>query len=104
MFTLYSVHKMVIYFVKTHLSEMLAVALKETSSLIYENYQYLKVDIFWRRAIFDGGNKIHCLVNADLLDFDVADQAEKLLEECMERSTQAGKQTNKLWRLRKKKE
>ena len=49
------------------------------------------MDIFWRRAIFDGGSKIHCLVNADLLDFDVADQAEKLLEECMERSNQAGK-------------
>ena len=38
------------------------------------------MDIFWRRAIFDGGKKIHCLVSADLLDFDVSDRAEKLLE------------------------
>ena len=42
------------------------------------------MDIFWRRAIFDDGGKkhrkIHCLVNADLLDFDVSDRAEKLLE------------------------
>ena len=29
---------------------------------------------------FDGGKKIHCLVSADLLDFDVSDRAEKLLE------------------------
>ncbi|XP_060597648.1 E3 ubiquitin-protein ligase rnf213-alpha-like, partial [Ruditapes philippinarum] len=40
-----------------------------------------EVDIFWRRAIFDGGRKIHCLVNADMLDYDVSEAAERCLEE-----------------------
>ncbi|KAH3735719.1 hypothetical protein DPMN_042254 [Dreissena polymorpha] len=40
-----------------------------------------EVDIFWRRAIFGAGGKIHCLVNADLLDYDVSAAAEQNLEE-----------------------
>ncbi|XP_053391303.1 E3 ubiquitin-protein ligase rnf213-alpha-like, partial [Mercenaria mercenaria] len=40
-----------------------------------------EVDIFWRRALFDNGQKIHCLVNADCLRFDVSEPAEKLLED-----------------------
>ncbi|XP_053396009.1 E3 ubiquitin-protein ligase rnf213-alpha-like [Mercenaria mercenaria] len=40
-----------------------------------------EVDIFWRRAIFDGARKIHCLVNADMLDYDVSEVAERCLEE-----------------------
>ena len=51
---------------------------------------YLQVDIFWRRAIFDGGWKLHCLVNADLLDFDVSDRAEKLLESYIQQTNHEG--------------
>ncbi|XP_053390338.1 E3 ubiquitin-protein ligase rnf213-alpha-like, partial [Mercenaria mercenaria] len=40
-----------------------------------------EVDIFWRRAIFDGARKIHCLVNADMLDYDVSEAVERCLEE-----------------------
>jgi hypothetical protein len=40
-----------------------------------------KVDIFWRRALFDGQKKIHCLVNADMLGYDVSEDAQKNLEE-----------------------
>ena len=50
----------------------------------------LQVDIFWRRAIFDGGRKTHCLVNADLLDFDVSDRAEKLLEGYIQQTNHQG--------------
>ncbi|XP_053396018.1 E3 ubiquitin-protein ligase rnf213-alpha-like [Mercenaria mercenaria] len=40
-----------------------------------------EVEIFWRRAIFEGGRKIHCLLNADLLDFDVSEAAGHILGE-----------------------
>ncbi|KAL4233165.1 hypothetical protein ACF0H5_007850 [Mactra antiquata] len=40
-----------------------------------------EVDIFWRRAIFDDSDKIYCLVNADMLDYDVCEASERCLEE-----------------------
>ncbi|XP_053396339.1 E3 ubiquitin-protein ligase rnf213-alpha-like isoform X2 [Mercenaria mercenaria] len=43
-----------------------------------------EVDIFWRRAIFDGGGKIHCLMNADMLDYDVSEAAERCLDEYLQ--------------------
>ncbi|KAH3728508.1 hypothetical protein DPMN_054465, partial [Dreissena polymorpha] len=39
-----------------------------------------EVEIFWRRSIYGDGKKIHCLVNADLLDYDVSEAAEQSLE------------------------
>ncbi|CAC5422256.1 RNF213 [Mytilus coruscus] len=41
------------------------------------------LEIFWRRALFSDVNKIHCLVNADLLDYEVSDKGEKSLERHM---------------------
>ena len=49
-----------------------------------------KVDIFWRRAIFGGGKKIHCLMNADCLDFDVSDAAERHLEQYIQETSYTG--------------
>ncbi|XP_053396012.1 E3 ubiquitin-protein ligase rnf213-alpha-like [Mercenaria mercenaria] len=40
-----------------------------------------EVDIFWRRALFEGSHKVHCLLNADLLTYEVSEAAEKLLHE-----------------------
>ncbi|XP_052808680.1 E3 ubiquitin-protein ligase rnf213-alpha-like isoform X1 [Mya arenaria] len=42
-----------------------------------------EVSIFWRRAIYDSSGKIHCLLHADLLDFDVSETAEHCLEELL---------------------
>ncbi|WAR07278.1 R213A-like protein [Mya arenaria] len=42
-----------------------------------------EVSIFWRRAIYDSSGKIHCLLYADLLDFDVSEAAEQCLEELL---------------------
>ncbi|XP_052808702.1 E3 ubiquitin-protein ligase rnf213-alpha-like isoform X1 [Mya arenaria] len=42
-----------------------------------------EVCIFWRRAIYDNTGKIHCLLHADLLDFDVSETAEQCLEELL---------------------
>ena len=43
----------------------------------------LQLEIFWRRALFADGSKIYCLVNADLLDYEVSDKGEKSLERHM---------------------
>lgn len=40
----------------------------------------IQVHTFWRRAIYDGGTKIHCLINADMLAYDVCEAAERYLE------------------------
>ncbi|CAG2224299.1 RNF213 [Mytilus edulis] len=42
------------------------------------------LEIFWRRALFSNVNKIHCLVNVDLLDYEVSDKGEKALERHMQ--------------------
>ncbi|XP_052808603.1 E3 ubiquitin-protein ligase rnf213-alpha-like isoform X2 [Mya arenaria] len=42
-----------------------------------------EVSIFWRRAIYDRSGKIHCLLHADQLDFDVSEAAEQCLEELL---------------------
>ncbi|WAR07210.1 RN213-like protein, partial [Mya arenaria] len=42
-----------------------------------------EVCIFWRRAIYDRSGKIHCLLHADQLDFDVSEAAEQCLEELL---------------------
>ncbi|WAR07205.1 R213A-like protein [Mya arenaria] len=54
-----------------------------------------EVSIFWRRAIYDRSGKIHCLLHADQLDFDVSEAAEQCLEELLStvriiKSTRAG--------------
>ncbi|CAG2236708.1 RNF213 [Mytilus edulis] len=43
------------------------------------------LEIFWRRSLFGDSHcgKIYCLVNADLLDYEVSDKGEKLLEKHM---------------------
>ena len=42
----------------------------------------MQVDLLWRRAVGKHRKgKIYCLVNADLLDYEQADMAEKLLED-----------------------
>ncbi|XP_052086034.1 E3 ubiquitin-protein ligase RNF213-like [Mytilus californianus] len=41
------------------------------------------VEIFWRRALFAENDKIYCLINADLLDYDIADRAERNLQSLM---------------------
>ncbi|XP_071137105.1 E3 ubiquitin-protein ligase rnf213-alpha-like [Mytilus edulis] len=41
------------------------------------------LEIFWRRSLFGDSGKIYCLVNADLLDYEVSDKGEKLLEKHM---------------------
>ncbi|XP_060599995.1 E3 ubiquitin-protein ligase RNF213-like [Ruditapes philippinarum] len=40
-----------------------------------------EVDIFWRRAIFGRSCKIYCLMNADVLRYDVSEAAERCLDE-----------------------
>ncbi|XP_064635715.1 E3 ubiquitin-protein ligase RNF213-like isoform X3 [Lineus longissimus] len=39
-----------------------------------------EVELLWQRAVNDQQRKIFCLVNADLLDYDVSDQVEKSLD------------------------
>ncbi|XP_064634464.1 E3 ubiquitin-protein ligase rnf213-alpha-like [Lineus longissimus] len=39
-----------------------------------------EVELLWQRAVKDQQMKIFCLVNADLLDYDVSDQVEKSLD------------------------
>ncbi|KAK3585578.1 hypothetical protein CHS0354_036765 [Potamilus streckersoni] len=43
-----------------------------------------QLDVFWRRTLADRSNKIHCLVNSDLLDFEVSDRGERRLEQYMQ--------------------
>lgn len=54
------------------------------------NYQRLSCDVlfqqvdgFLRRAFFACKGKLHCLVSADLLDYEVGEQTEKKLNEYM---------------------
>ena len=49
-----------------------------------------QLEIFWRRALFADNNKVHCLVNADLLDYDVSDKGEKSLERHMKNAEAKG--------------
>ena len=49
-----------------------------------------QLDVFWRRALFADNNKVHCLVNADLLDYDVSDKGEKSLEKYMKNAEAKG--------------
>ncbi|KAJ8315845.1 hypothetical protein KUTeg_007995 [Tegillarca granosa] len=51
-----------------------------------------QLDIFWRRALFDTSDRVYCLVNADLLDYDVSDKGERRLEKHMEKATVLGNQ------------
>ncbi|KAL3881508.1 hypothetical protein ACJMK2_027940, partial [Sinanodonta woodiana] len=39
-----------------------------------------QLDAFWRRTVANTSRKIYCLVNSDLLDFDVSDRGERRLE------------------------
>ncbi|XP_052765375.1 E3 ubiquitin-protein ligase rnf213-alpha-like isoform X1 [Mya arenaria] len=43
-----------------------------------------EVEIFLRRSMNEQKGKLHCLVNADLLDFDVSEAAGHFLEECVQ--------------------
>ncbi|XP_056014152.1 E3 ubiquitin-protein ligase rnf213-alpha-like isoform X2 [Ostrea edulis] len=45
-----------------------------------------EVEIFWRRAVFDTTDRIHCLVNGDLLDYEVSDRGERRLEHLMQKA------------------
>jgi hypothetical protein len=40
--------------------------------------------------LFADNNKVHCLVNADLLDYDVSDKGEKSLERHMKYADSQG--------------
>jgi hypothetical protein len=40
--------------------------------------------------LFADNNKVHCLVNADLLDYDVSDKGEKSLERHMKSAENKG--------------
>ncbi|KAL3881524.1 hypothetical protein ACJMK2_027956, partial [Sinanodonta woodiana] len=44
--------------------------------------------VFWRRTIMDTSSKIHCLVNSDLLDFEVSDKGERELEKYIHQNKQ----------------
>ncbi|KAL3881513.1 hypothetical protein ACJMK2_027945, partial [Sinanodonta woodiana] len=43
-----------------------------------------QLDVFWRRTVADTSSKIHCLVNSDILDFEVSEQGERRLEHYMQ--------------------
>ncbi|KAL3881511.1 hypothetical protein ACJMK2_027943, partial [Sinanodonta woodiana] len=45
-----------------------------------------ELDVFWRRTVADTSSKIHCLVNGDLLDFEVSDRGERRLEQYIQES------------------
>ncbi|XP_063404431.1 E3 ubiquitin-protein ligase rnf213-alpha-like [Mytilus trossulus] len=48
------------------------------------------IEIFWRRSLFANNSKVHCLVNADLLDYDVSDRGERTLERLMKNAESKG--------------
>lgn len=48
------------------------------------------MEIFWRRAVFDTTDRIHCLVGGDLLDYDVSDRGERRLDFHMQKATERG--------------
>ncbi|KAL3881514.1 hypothetical protein ACJMK2_027946, partial [Sinanodonta woodiana] len=43
-----------------------------------------QLDVFWRHTIEDTSRKLHCLINGDLLDFDVSDCGVRRLEYYMQ--------------------
>ncbi|KAK3096790.1 hypothetical protein FSP39_003301 [Pinctada imbricata] len=49
-----------------------------------------ELDIFMRRAIFNGGGRVHCLVNGDALDYEVSDKGERRLEKHMQNAKDQG--------------
>ena len=49
-----------------------------------------QIEIFWRRALFADNNRVHCLVNADLLDYEVSDKGERTLERLMKNAESKG--------------
>ncbi|CAC5425101.1 RNF213 [Mytilus coruscus] len=48
------------------------------------------IEIFWRRSLFANNSKVYCLVNADLLDYDVSDRGERTLERLMKNAESKG--------------
>ncbi|XP_046860852.1 E3 ubiquitin-protein ligase rnf213-alpha-like [Xenia sp. Carnegie-2017] len=44
-----------------------------------ENTTSEEIELLWRRAVLDKAGRLFCLVNADLLDFDVSQEAIRLL-------------------------
>ncbi|KAL3881537.1 hypothetical protein ACJMK2_027969, partial [Sinanodonta woodiana] len=49
-----------------------------------------QLDVFWRRSLGDRSSRIHCLVNADMLDFEVSDRGERYLENYMQQIQNEG--------------
>ncbi|KAK3585590.1 hypothetical protein CHS0354_036776 [Potamilus streckersoni] len=49
-----------------------------------------QLDVFWRRSLGDRSSRIHCLVNADLLNFEVSDRGERCLENYMQQGQNEG--------------
>ena len=49
-----------------------------------------KVEIFWRRAVFDTTDRLYCLVSGDLLDYEVSDRAERRLDYHMQKAQERG--------------
>ncbi|XP_063403574.1 E3 ubiquitin-protein ligase rnf213-alpha-like [Mytilus trossulus] len=49
------------------------------------------LEIFWRRALFADNRKVYCLVNADLLDYEVSEKGEKSLERHMKQADSKGR-------------
>ncbi|CAG2194994.1 RNF213 [Mytilus edulis] len=48
------------------------------------------LDIFWRRAFLTNDKKVRCLVNADLLRYEISDDGEKQMEVYMQRAQENG--------------
>ena len=42
------------------------------------------MELLWRRALADDGEKLYCLVNGDLLDYDVSQKAVDCLHTLMQ--------------------
>lgn len=57
--------------------------------IVYDE-NIFQLEIFWRRSLFGDSGKIYCLVNADLLDYEVSDKGEKLLEKHMKNAQNRG--------------
>ncbi|XP_052062754.1 E3 ubiquitin-protein ligase rnf213-alpha-like isoform X2 [Mytilus californianus] len=48
------------------------------------------LEIFWRRALFTNNDRVFCLVNADLLNYDVSDKGENSLERHLRKAESKG--------------
>ncbi|OPL22201.1 hypothetical protein AM593_08169, partial [Mytilus galloprovincialis] len=48
------------------------------------------IEIFWRRALFANNDRVYCLVNADLLNYDVSDKGENSLERHLRKADSKG--------------